>query len=88
MSILSIEYPDSLPALTSQSLEEFERESKLALAMKMYELGRWSSGQAARVAGVSRARFLLECPRFNVPTVRWEDEEIEAEFAGLDDDEF
>ena len=45
MSTMTIEYPDSLPALTNQSVAEFERESKLALAMKMYELGRWSSGQ-------------------------------------------
>ena len=84
MSTLQIEYPDSLPALTCQSVEEFERESKLALAVKMYELGRWSSGQAARVAGLPRGRFLLECPRFNVASVRWDDAEIEAEFAGLD----
>jgi predicted HTH domain antitoxin len=72
-----------LPALTNQSVAEFERESRLALAMKMYELGRWSSGQAARVAGIPRARFLLECPRFQVPTVSWDDEEIKAEFSGL-----
>ncbi len=83
MSTMTIEYPDSLPALTNQSVAEFEQESRLALAMKMYELGRWSSGQAARVAGIPRARFLLECPRFQVPTVSWDDDEIEAEFSGL-----
>jgi predicted HTH domain antitoxin len=83
MSTMTIEYPDSLPTLSNQSVAEFERESRLALAMKMYELGRWSSGQAARVAGIPRARFLLECPRYQVPTVSWEDDEIEAEFSGL-----
>ncbi len=84
MSTLTIEYPDSLPTLTKQSVTDFEQDSKLALAMKMYELGRWSSGQAARVSGVSRKRFLLECPRFHVPTVNWDEDEIEAEFAGLE----
>jgi predicted HTH domain antitoxin len=83
MSTMTIEYPDSLPTLSNQSVAEFEQESRLALAMKMYELGRWSSGQAARVAGIPRARFLLECPRFQVPTVSWDDDEIEAEFSGL-----
>jgi len=83
MSSMTIEYPDSLPVLSNQSVAEFERESRLALAMKMYELGRWSSGQAARVAGIPRAQFLLECPRFQVPTVSWDDDEIEAEFSGL-----
>ncbi len=83
MSTMTIEYPDSLPALTNLSVAEFERESRLALAMKMYELGRWSSGQAVRVAGIPRVRFLLECPRFQVPSVSWDDDEIEAEFFGL-----
>jgi len=81
---LTIEYPDSLPALTNQSVVEFEQETKLAPAMKMYELGRWSSGQAARVVGIPRSRFLLECPRFQVPTVSWDDDEIETEFSGLE----
>lgn len=87
MGTLTIEYPDSLPVLTNRSIADFEREAKLALVIKMYKLGRWSSGQAARVAGVSRARFPLECPRFHVTTVSWDDDEVEAEFArlGLDD---
>jgi len=83
MNQLSIEYPDSLPVLMNQTVVEFERESKLALAAKMYELGRWSSGQAAQVAGMSRVRFLLECPRLNVPSVCWEQDEIDLEFKGL-----
>jgi len=84
MSILTIEYPDSLLALTNRSVAEFEQETRLALAMKMYELSRWSSGQAARVAGIPRARFLLEYPRSQVPTVSWNNDEIEAGFSGLE----
>ena len=83
MSHLLIEYPDYLPVLTNQTVIDFEREAKLALAMNMYEMGRWSSGQAAKVAGVGRVQFLLECPRFLVPTVQWDQDEIEAEFDGL-----
>lgn len=83
-STLTIEYPNSLPTLANQSVADFEQESKLALALakKMYELVRWSSGQVARDAGVSRAQLLLEYPRFHVATATWDEDEIEAEFSG------
>ena len=55
----------------------------MAMAVKLFEMGRLTSGQAAHMAGVSRVQFLLECSRFGVPSVSWEQEEIEAELDGL-----
>jgi len=51
----------------------------MALAVKLFELGRLTSGQAAQLAGVSRVSFLLEYHRFGVPSVVWDDDEITAE---------
>lgn len=59
MRNLVIPYPDSLPVALSLTAGEFESEAKLALACKLYEMGRLSSGQAAAIAGVPRVSFLL-----------------------------
>lgn len=87
MNTLQIPYPESLPALANQSKEEFEQDARLALAYKLYEMGRLTSGQAASLGGVSRTQFLLESSRFGVPSVVWDEEEISAEFADLENDD-
>jgi hypothetical protein len=84
MNILRIPYPESLPALANQSKEEFEQEARLALAYKLYEMGRLNSGQAASLGGVSRVQFLLQSSRFGVASVIWDAEEAAAEFADPD----
>jgi predicted HTH domain antitoxin len=79
MKTLEIQYPDTLPDVTSQTEREFQRELKMALASKLFELGRITSGQAADIAGVSRYAFLSDLSRFGVNAVDWDLEEIEAE---------
>jgi predicted HTH domain antitoxin len=80
MRVIEIPYPETLPVVLNLSPDAFEHEAKMALAVKLFELGRLTSGQAARLAGVSRVTFLLECERFGVPSVAWDRDEIEAEF--------
>ncbi len=80
MNALQIEYPESWPAAAGSSAERFEGEARMALAMKLFEMGRLTSGQSAQLAGVSRGVFLLTCPQWNVPSVAWDAAEINAEF--------
>lgn len=80
MRSIEIEYPETLAAALNLSPEAFSQEAKLALAVKLFELGRVTSGQAARLAGVPRAQFLLECRRFGAASVSWDEEELAAEF--------
>ena len=80
MKVIEIPYADALPALLNLSHEDFQQEAKMALAVKLFELGRLTAGQAARLAGVSRVTFLLESRRFGVPSVIWDQDEIRAEF--------
>ena len=80
MKTMQIEYPESIPAALNLTPESFEAEARLALAIKLFELGRLSSGQAAALAGISRVTFLLSCHQYGASTVLWDGEEIEAEF--------
>jgi predicted HTH domain antitoxin len=77
----TVEYPDRLPDALNMSPGEFEREARMALAAKLYELGRLSSDEAARMAGLDRVRFLLALERFGVSVINLDEEELKQEFA-------
>lgn len=81
MKTMSIQYPDSVLSVLNVSSALFEQEARLALSVKLYELGRLTSGQAAGLAGISRVQFLLSCSRLGTCSVSWDDDELAAEFA-------
>ena len=60
---ITLEFPEDVFAALRRSPEEFGRELRLAAATHWYERGRISQETAARVAGLSRARFLRELAR-------------------------
>ncbi|MBU4287696.1 UPF0175 family protein [Candidatus Parcubacteria bacterium] len=84
MRTIEIEYPEAIPAILNISPETFEQEARFALAVKLYEMGRLTSGQGAQVAGVSRVKFLLNCQQYGAASVEWDQTEIDAEFADMD----
>ncbi len=76
---LTIEYPDDLLIALGVRAEQFEHEARLTLAAKLFELGRLSSGKAARLADMDRATFLLSLHRVGVPMLDLDETEMEAE---------
>ncbi|MBI5397362.1 MAG: UPF0175 family protein [Verrucomicrobia bacterium] len=81
---LTFEYPDLLPESLHMSASEFEREAKLAMAVKLFEMGKLSSGQAARLLGMERVEFLYELKRFGVTPVQLEPGELERDVANAE----
>ena len=76
---LVIDYPASLPDVLQKSREEFEQEAKMAMAVKLFEMKRLSSGQAARLAGVDRVSFLLNLHRYGVSMIDLDEDDLQAD---------
>ncbi len=76
MRTLSVNYPETIPAMNNLSPESFEAEARLAMAMKLYAIGRLTSGQAAVLADIPRVTFLLSCQRFGTYSVDWDATEL------------
>ncbi len=64
--IINIEYPESLANSLRLNEREFASEMKISSLVKLYELGKVSSGVAARVLGMSRLDFLDLLAKYNV----------------------
>jgi predicted HTH domain antitoxin len=79
MRVLEIPYPDDLPAAMGQSPLLFERQIKLLVAARMYELGHISSGRAAELAGISRFEFLEALGQYRISAFNYSLADLERE---------
>ncbi len=52
-----------------ETREEFEQEAKWAIAVKLYEIKRLSSGMAASILGIDRLAFLLKLNDYYVAMI-------------------
>ncbi|MBF0134952.1 MAG: UPF0175 family protein [Magnetococcales bacterium] len=61
-----IDVPEQI--LISEKMDEisFAHEMCLLTAIKLYELGRLSSGRAAELAGISRVEFLMLLKQYKI----------------------
>ncbi len=59
----------------------FARELRVLAAIKLYELGRLSSGRAAELASMSRVEFLLSLGRYKVFPLEAELRDLESDYA-------
>jgi predicted nucleotidyltransferase len=80
MNAVTLEYPEAWLAAMGTDAEVFAKETKMAAAMKLFELGKFTSSQAAQFAGVGRREFMLSCRHWGVESVHWNRAELAAEF--------
>ena len=60
--------------------EELTLELRLASALKLYEMGRISSGLAATLSGMPRIKFLQICGDYDVSMFQVTPDDLEREF--------
>ena len=73
---IEIPYPKTIPDALQETPEEFEREAKLAMAVKLFEMKKLSSGMAASLVGMERTSFLLILHRYNVDAIDMTKDEL------------
>jgi predicted HTH domain antitoxin len=73
---VTLSVPDETLVALRLSPEGLAAEVRLAAAMKLYELGRLSSGAAAILAGVPRTVFLAKLADYGVATFRLTEAEL------------
>ncbi len=78
---ITIDVPEKVLLAEKMDTAAFGRELRVLAAVKLYELGRLTSGRAAELAGMSRVEFLLALGRYSVFPFAVELEELEADYA-------
>ena len=61
-----LDIPEKVLLAQKMDADSFARELRMLAAVRLYEMGRLSSGRAAELAGVPRVEFLLNLRRYQV----------------------
>lgn len=76
MSAVQLDIPEETLISLKTDAESFAQDLKLLGAIKLFELGKLSSGRAAQLAGMSRVEFLMTLGRYGVSPFQITEEEL------------
>jgi predicted HTH domain antitoxin len=81
MSTVQVEVPEETLISLKTDLDHFAEELRVLAAVKLFEMGRLSSGRAAQLAGMSRVAFLMNLRRYQVSPFQLTREELQQDIA-------
>ena len=79
---LTIDYGDDVLLALGLTPEEFREEAKILIAVKLYEMGRLSTGAAAGFANIPKPLFLNKLSDSGVDMFELSGEELQRDLAG------
>lgn len=77
MSTVQLEIPEEVLLSLKETPERMVKQLQLLAAIKLFELGKLSSGRAAQLAGIPRVQFLLVLGQYQVSPFSLTREELE-----------
>lgn len=84
MKTVSIQLPETAFSALRKNPDEFVQEMRIAAAVKWYELGEISQGNAAEIAGLTRSDFINALSGYQVSFLQYTDRELAQEIANFD----
>lgn len=81
MSDITLTIPEESATALKVAPSDLAGELRLAAAIKLFEIGRLSSGAAATLAGLPRTLFLEKLAAYGVATFRMTEEELQEDLA-------
>ena len=81
MDTLTIQIPEALLLQSGSARETLERESRFWLALKFFERGQLTSGQAATMCEMNRVDFLFDAGRQGLSVADLDGEELDRELS-------
>jgi|AP95_1055475.scaffolds.fasta_scaffold93131_2 predicted HTH domain antitoxin len=77
LSKIQLEIPDAILISLKETPEGFSKQLLMAAAVKLYELGKLSSGRSAELADMSRVEFMMTLGRYQVSPFLQDSDQLE-----------
>ena len=78
---LTIDYGDDILLALGMTPDEFGMEARTLIAVKLYEMGKLSTGAAAELAKLPKPLFLARLAAYNVDTFNISEDELRSDVA-------